>query len=90
MSFCLAYLTPSVFWLKVPKPSIGGKETKNEYVQMKKRVRRVDLRVERGNCLSLVTIMYLCRANTDRLTIDWIPGIYQQLIRKSLQYLPPK
>ena len=88
MSFCLAYLTPSVFWLKVPKPSIGGKETKNEYVQMKKRVRRVDLRVDRGNCLSLVTIMYLCRANTDRLTIDWIPGI--QLIRKSLKYLPPK
>ena len=70
MSFCLAYLTPSVFWLKVPKPSIGGKETKNEYVQMKMRVRRVDLRVERGNCLSLVTIMYLCRANTDRVTID--------------------
>ena len=81
---CLPYLTPSVFWLKVPKPSIGGKVTKNEYVQMKK---RVDLRVERGNCLSLVTIMYLCRANTDRVTIDWIPGIYQQLIRKSLKYL---
>ena len=55
---------------------------------MKKMVRRVDLMVERGNCVSLVTIMYLCRANTDRLTIDWIPGI--QLIRKSLKYLSPK
>ena len=68
------YLTPRVFWLKVPNPNIGGKDTKNEYVQMKVSVRRVDLMVERGNCLSLVTIMHLCRASTDRLTMDWIPG----------------
>ena len=66
-----------MFKLKVPNPSIGGKETKKEYVQMKMRVRRVEVVVERGNCLSLVTIMYLCRANTDRLTMDWIPFIHQ-------------
>jgi hypothetical protein len=59
-----------VFWLKVPNPSIGGKETKKEYVQIKMRVRRVDVVVERGNCLSLVTIMYLCTASTDRLTME--------------------
>ena len=53
--------------------NIGGNETKNEYVQMKMRVRRVEVVVDRGNCLSLVTIMYLCRASTDRLTMDWIP-----------------
>ena len=42
----------------------------NEYVQMKMMVRRVDMGVDKGNCLSLVTIMYLCRAKTDRVTID--------------------
>ena len=67
---CLPYLTPSVFWLKLPNPSIGGKEIKNEYVQINVSVRRVDLMVERGNCLSLVTIMHLCRANTERVTMD--------------------
>ena len=64
------YLTPKLFWPKVPNPIIGGKETKNEYVQMKMMVRRVDMGVDKGNCLSLVTIMYLCRAKTDRVTID--------------------
>ena len=34
------------------------------YSQMKRRVRRVERGVERGNCLSWVTIMYLCSANT--------------------------
>ena len=71
LQYC--YLTPRAFWPKVPNPSIGGKETKNEYVQMKMRVNRVDMGVDKRNCLSLVTIMYLCRANTDRVTIDWIP-----------------
>ena len=42
---------------------------------MKTRVRKVERGVDRGNCLSLVTIMYLCRASTDRLTMDWIPDI---------------
>ena len=70
ISFPWSYLTPSVFWPKVPNPSIGGKETKKEYVQIKMRVKRVDKGVERGNCLSLVTIMYLCRANTDKVTMD--------------------
>ena len=65
-----------MFWLKVPNPSIGGKETKNEYIQMKMRVRKVDRGVDRGNCLSLVTIMYLCRANTERVTIDWMPEMF--------------
>ena len=64
------YLTPRVFWLKVPNPNIGGKDTKNEYVRIKVSVRSVDLMVERGNCLSLVTIMHLCRASTDRVTMD--------------------
>ena len=42
---------------------------------MKIRMRRVEVVADRVNCLSLVTIMYLCRASTDRLTMDWIPDI---------------
>ena len=37
------------------------------------RVRKVERGVDKGNCLSLVTIMYLCRASTAKVTIDWIP-----------------
>ena len=40
--------------------------------------------MDRGNCLSLVTIMYLCRAKTARDTIDWIP------VQKSLIVLTHK
>ena len=42
---------------------------------MKMSVRMVERGVDRGNCLSLVTIMYLWKANTDRVMIDWIPNI---------------
>ena len=37
---------------------------------MKTRVRKVERGVDRGNCLSLVTIMYLCRARTAKVKID--------------------
>jgi hypothetical protein len=40
---------------------------------MKMRMNKVESGVDRGNCLSLVTIMYLCRASTFNVTIDWIP-----------------
>ena len=39
------------------------------------RVRRVERGVDRGNCLFLVTIMYLWKASTDRVIMDWIPKI---------------
>ena len=42
---------------------------------MKISVRMVEMGVERGNCLSLVTIMNLWKARTDRVIIDWIPKI---------------
>ena len=42
---------------------------------MKMRVNKVERGVDRGNCLSFVTIINLCRASTDKVTIDWIPGI---------------
>ena len=41
---------------------------------MKRRVRRVERGVERGNCLSWVTIMYLWSANTVSEMMDWIPA----------------
>ena len=34
------------------------------------RVRKVERGVDKGNCLSLVTIMYLCRASTDKVKMD--------------------
>ena len=40
---------------------------------MKIRVRKVDKGVDKGNCLSLVTIMNLCKARTDKVTMDWMP-----------------
>ena len=47
---------------------------------MKMRVRRVDKGVDKGNCLSLVTIMYLCRASTDKVTMDWIPLLNKLIV----------
>ena len=49
---------------------------------MKTRVSKVERGVDRGNCLSLVTIMYLCRANTVKVTIDWIPDIEEVQSKK--------
>ena len=77
--FCLIHPDPHLIcrllWLKVPHPNIGGMLTVKVYPQMKMRVTMVERGVDRGNCLSLVTIMYLCMASTDKVTMDWIPNI---------------
>ena len=38
-------------------------------------INSVERGVDRGNCLSLVTIMYLCSARTDKVIMDWIPAL---------------
>ena len=56
-----------------PQPTSGGTLTPAVYSQMKRRVTRVERGVDRGNCRSRLTIMYLCKASTVREMMDWIP-----------------
>ena len=56
--------------MNVPQPKSGGMLVNREKLQMKMSVRKVDKGVERGNCRSLVTIMYLCNARTDKVMMD--------------------
>ena len=56
-------LTPSVLRLNLPQPNSGGVEMSPVRVQMMMMVIRVERGVDRGNCLSWVTIMNLMHNN---------------------------
>ena len=66
----LAHLTLRKLLLKEPQPVSGGTQSMRVYDQMKHRTRNAVEASWSGNWVSLMTIMYLWNANTERVTMD--------------------